>query len=441
MKDNECRELLQTSLKWQIGAFLLWNTLLVYLSLCFSHILIFYPPERPPIALFARFYLLAVFLVGFKYLTFTNFPDVSSSKDEFRKLFTSLNAFHVSILGTIVVYSYIFKEFGVILGFYRISYWGSSYSWAIGTMSSLTHLLRHQYLNYWYDPPFSRLAWVTKKVPETLLFSIVLNIVTMLIMNVFWILFKFEVPGFEYWSYGVFIVALDLLMARVLQNFLASPIKLDDENYLGEELCISGLTTKDGEIHFQCLQDLNRASVDRRAHIVNSNIQQWDLLLETCIKYMQKVPRHIQSYSTLKSKDIHIKPQQKIDDLKSLIVPIANFLYFIFNEHFEVKFRNDLFKLFTMAALSSKVVTKFITTPQISNSLLKNNALSLIVQTQTECLLEVQNYMKNDKEINAEQFISSITGNLRDIKKVYHEYASSISLRGEAMQVFSNIVL
>ena len=437
MKDNECRITLQNSSKWLLGAFTLWSFPLVYICLYLSPVSLLSPPNSPPLSLVSRFYVLFAILLSVKYLTFTNFPDVSSGKDEIRRLFTSISPFHMHIPASGILYPMLFKELGMVLGYARVSAWGSFYSMSLGVLSGLIYLFRHEYITYWFSPPYSRLKWLSITAPEVLVITIVVNIIFTALLNLVWLLWKYELGGVDYCSYGIVIYFVDALLTRVLQNFLAKPIRLDDENNLGEELAISGLSQKDVEIHFQCFQDLLRAPTARKLQIMDPKTSQWNILLDTAINYLSSVPRHIQNYTTLKNKQGVTYSRSSAP--QSAAVSAANNLYFLFNEPFEVKFRNELFKMFTMAALASNVVTKFVTATGSHNFVLKDNSLSMILQMQAETLTEVNKYLAIDPEISFSNFRGSIVDNLIEIKAVYSDYLTSISLRGDTLQILHKL--
>jgi hypothetical protein len=92
-----------------------------------------------------------------------------------------------------------------------------------------------------------------------------------------------------------------------------------------------------------------------------------------------------------------------------------------------------------MAALSSKVLTNFITSPGASHVILKDNSLSAVINAQAESLVELEKYKKIDEEIMDKQFRENVITNLKQIKMVYSEYMTSIPLRGEALQMLHNI--
>ena len=434
MKENESRAILQDSLKWQIGSFIFWSLPLVYTGLYLSPLLLLFPPEHITYYLFFRFYILLAILLSIKYLTFTYFPDVSTSKDEFRKLFTSITTFHFYVPASGILYPMLFKELGLVLGYSRITSWGSFYATTVGVAIAVAYLLRHEYINYWYDPPYSRLQWISIKAPEAFVVSVTFNSFIIIAANFFWFLWKYEFPGFDYWLYGVAIYFIDSLLTKILKNFLAKPTKLEFENNLGEELAISGLLLKDPEIHFQCLQDLNRASNNRKLKIMNPKTSQWNLLLETALNYLNKVPRHLQNYSIVKTRE-----KVNLNYSQNIFFDVLSWVYFVFNEPFEVKFRNELFKLFTMSALASKVLTKFVTASGMHSFILKDNSLSAIIQAQVETISEIDKYALIDKNSCLNQFRDSILLNLSDIKAVYSDYLTSISLRGDALQLLYKI--
>jgi hypothetical protein len=431
MKGNECKSTLQTSLKWQIGAFCFWSVPLVYICLYFSPMVQLYPPQSLNTYLFTRFYILIGILLGIKYMTISNFPDVSTWLDELRKLFTSINPFHMNILISGMMYPMLFKELGLILGYSRINSWGNFYATGLGIGMSVVYLLRHDYINYWYDPPYSRVHWVCLKVPEGFITSIIGNFFLTIGLSLIWMVWKYEIPGYDYYTYGVIVYFVDYLMTKVLCNFLAKPTRLDDENTLGEELAISGLLIKSPDVHFQCLQDLSRASNSRKLQIIDPKTTQWSLLQDTCLNYISSIPRHIQNYTTLKNKE---NVSYHRDMNYSLVYSLTTNLYFVFNEPFEVRFRNELFKMFTMAALASRVLTKFVVAPGMNSYVLKDNSLSCIIQAQADTIAELDKYTRIDPSIIYTKFRDGILFNLADIKAVYGDYLSSISLRGEALQ-------
>lgn len=439
MKENECSLTLQNSLKWLVGAFAFWGFLLVYLCLWLAPVFFAFEPCIPPLPLVSRFYVLFAILTSVKYLTFTNFPEVSSGRDELRKLFTSITPFHLHIVISCILYPMLFKELRMLIGYSKVSSWGNFYGLSLGLVVALAYLLRHEYITYWFNPSYSRLMWLGVKFPGVVITSISVNVALTIGLNLMWALWKYEIPGTEYWSYGTVVYTIENLLSRVLQNFLAKPIRLDDKNNLGEELAISGLTQKEPETHFQCFQDLLRASASRKLQIMDPKIPQWNLLLETGLNYLSKVPRHIQNYSTLKNKYQVFHSNRNSQQIQSFIISGANQLYFIFNEPFEVKFRHELFKMFTMAVLASNVLCKYVTARGSHNFVLQDSSLSMILQMQAETIAEVDKYLMIDPEISVKEFRESIVNNIIEIKEVYSDYLPSIALRGDTLQLLGKL--
>ena len=263
-----------------------------------------------------------------------------------------------------ILYPMLFKELGIILGYSRLSAWGNFYASGVGISMTIVYLFRHEYITYWHNPPYSRIKWILVIAPASLGISIAFNIILITVCNPIWAMWKHEIGGYEYFTYGIIVYFIDSLCVKTLQNFLSKPIKLDDENNLGEELSISGLGQKEISIHFHCFQDLLRASDTRKLKIMDPKISQWNLLLDIALNYMTAVPRHIQNYSTMKSKNnISYNPSGIDSSMQSFMISAVNNLYFLFNEPFEVKFRNELFRHFTIAALASNVITQFVITP------------------------------------------------------------------------------
>lgn len=252
--------------------------------------------------------------------------------------------------------------------------------------------------------------------------------------------------GFWYFyqdfAIGVIIYSIDWTCAAMLKNFLAKSTPLDDENAIGEQLAISGLTTNDSSIHFQCFQDLllvSRHNHERRLTIFDRKTSQWKILLDKGIDYISAVSRHVRTYSVKKSK---IRPSEVSSGMPAMqyyIVKLAYYVYYIFNEPFEVKFRNDLFKIFTMASLSSNVLTNFVVCSGMQTHILKDNSLSLILQAQVEALQDLEDYKSHDPEIDSGLFESNIKKNISDIRKEYKECLGSLSIRSDALGFIQNI--
>ena len=439
MTENECKTTLKTSFQWLASAFLLWAIPIIYTVLYFSHLLYFYSPQGCPLYLFMRVYLLFVLLMAFKYLTLSFFPDASSSLDEVRKLFTSVSYFHALIIASTVIYNVLFKELNYVLGFTRVSPWGSFLGMLGGVLSSTLYLLRHDYITYWYDPPFGRISWLCQKAPRLFIISLIVSVSSVVIGNVLWVFLRYEIAGTEYWTYLLVTSFVDSVLTSVMQNFLAKPSFLDDLNYLGEELAVIGLLTKDSEVHFQCLQDLSRASNSRKAGIMDVKSNQWTVVLELCLEYVNKVPKHIQNYSAMKTREKGVAYQRTAED-NPIVAQVSTWLYFVFNEPFEIKFRNQLFRYFTMAALSANVLTKFVTVPGLSNLVIRDNTLTAVIQSLADSLLELEKYQKVDPCISSSKFTSTLMGNLKVIKQVYQDYIKSLSLNTETIELlFSRV--
>ena len=132
---------------------------------------------------------------------------------------------------------------------------------------------------------------------------------------------------------------------------------------------------------------------------MNPKTSQWNLLLETALNYLNKVPRHLQNYSIVKTRE-----KVNLNYSQNIFFDVLSWVYFVFNEPFEVKFRNELFKLFTMSALASKVLTKFVTASGMHSFILKDNSLSAIIQAQVETISEIDKYALIDKNSCLNQF-------------------------------------
>jgi len=439
MTENECKTTLKTSFQWLASAYLLWAIPIIYTCLYFSHLLFFYSPQSCPLYLFLRVYLLFALLMAFKYLTLSFFPDSSSSLDEVRKLFTSVSYSHALIIASTVIYNVLFKELNHVLGFTRSTPYMSFLSMLAGILSSTLYLLRHEYITYWYDPPYGRLSWLFQKAPGLFIISLIISLSSILIGNVLWLFLRYEIAGTEFWTYVLLTSFIDFLLTSMMQNFLAKPSFLDDLNYLGEELAVIGLLTKDTEIHFQCLQDLNRASNSRKAGIMDLKSNQWTVVLELCLEYVNKVPKHIQNYSAMRTREKGVVYQRTAED-NPIVAQVSTWLYFVFNEPFEVKFRNQLFRYFTMAALSANVLTKFVTAPGLSSLVIRDNTLTAVIQSLADSLVELEKYQKVDPCISSTKFTSTLMGNLKGIKQVYQDYIKSLSLNTETIELlFSRV--
>lgn len=439
MTENECKATLKTSFQWLTAAFLLWAIPVIYTCLYFSHLLYFYQPIGCPLYLFLRVYILFALLMFFKYLTLSFFPDASSSLDEVRKIFTSISFFHALIIASIVIYNVLFRELNYVLGFTRVNAWMSFLSMLAGILSSLLYILRHDYIAYWFDPPFGRISWVCQNTPRLLVVSLVVSVSSVVLGNFIWLFLRYEIGGTEYWTYVFIITFLDSLLTTMMQNFLAKPSFLDDLNYLGEELAVIGLLTKDIEVHFQCLQDLNRASNSRKMAIMDYKSNQWTIVLELCLEYINKVPKHILNYSALKVREKGMVYQRTANE-HPVVAQVLTWLYFVFNEPFEIKFRNQLFKNFTMAALSANVIAKFVTAPGLASIVIKDNTLTSIIQSLADSLIELEKYQKVDPCISSAKFTITLMSNLKAIKEVYRDYISSLSLNTETIELlFSRV--
>jgi hypothetical protein len=376
-----------------------------------------------------------ILLMVVKYLTLSFFPDVSSSLDEIRKLFTSVSSSHGLIMASSIIYNVLFKEFGVFLGYPRFSHWSSFLANVSGAVSSLMFLLRHDYITYWYDPPFGRLSWMIHQFPNSLLMSLTSTVSSLILSNILWLFFKHEIGGFDSISLVLLITLSDWLLTKLMQNFLAKPCFLDDQNYLGEEVAINGLLLKDTTVHFQCLHDLSRASSSRKAGLLSAKGSQWLILLELCLEYITNVSKHIQSYSSLKMREKGNSYRKVTEGASGALNKFSTWVFFVFNEPFEVMFRNQLFKHFTMAALSSRVLTKFVVSPGMASFMVKDNTLALIMQAQADCLLELEKYKKIDPNICSSHFISTLRRDLTCIRDSYKDYVESLSLSTETLEL------
>lgn len=436
--ENECKKILRYHYQWISFAYLLWSAPLIYTALYLILFLSSSTQSSFSFFQFFRVYLLLVFLMSIKYMTLSFFPDVSSSIDEIRKLFTSVTYSHGLIFCSSVIYNVLFSEIASILFYPRLHQWSGFLGNITGIVSSTIYLLRHDYITYWFDPPFPRTNWLIRELPNVALMSLICSLISLTLSNTFWLFFKHEFGGFDSTVLSMILIFLDYLLTKMMQNFLAKPCYLDDQDYLGEEVAISGLLLKDTEVHFQCLNDLNRANSSRMAGLMEAKASQWSILLELGLDYVKKVPNHIKSYSGMKMKEKEIVYKKVNDGLPKVLSQVSTMLYFVFNEPFDVRFRNQLFKLFTMAALSSKVLTKFVVNPGLSSFIVRNDTLGLIVQAQAECLIELEKYRKVDPAITSNQFALTLRRDLMIIRECYSEYIRTLSLSAEVLELVFN---
>ena len=436
--ENECKKILRHHYQWICLAYLLWSAPLIYTSLYLILFLSSSTQSSFSFFQFFRVYLLFVFLMLIKYMTLSFFPDVSSSIDEIRKLLTSVNYSHGLMLSSMVIYNILFSEIASILSYPRLSQWSLFLGYTTGLVSSTIYLLRHDYIIFWFDPPFPRTNWLIRETPNLLIISLICSLISLLLSNIFWLLYKHEIGGFDSTVLSMILIFLDYLLTKMMQNFLAKPCYLDDQDYLGEEVAISGLNLKDTDIHFQCLNDLNRADSSRMAGLMEAKASQWSALQDLGLDYIKKVPNHIKNYSGIKMKEKEIVYKKAHEGMPALLSQVSTSLYFVFNEPFEVMFRNQLFSLFTMAALSSKVLTKFAVNPGLSSFIVRNDTLGLIVQAQAECLIELEKFRKIDPLITSTQFVLTLRRDLMIIRECYSEYIRTLSLNAEVLELVFN---
>lgn len=131
-----------------------------------------------------------------------------------------------------------------------------------------------------------------------------------------------------------------------------------------------------------------------------------------------------------------------------MLQQLNRFIYYIFNDPPEVKFRNELFSQFTLAALCSNTLTSFLINANkegYKTYVLRDNSLGLVLQTQAECLIDLYRYSDIDSELNCKYFIqgkvyTAISLNMSDLGKEYREYLSALSIRGECLELLEHMI-
>ncbi|CAG9314585.1 unnamed protein product [Blepharisma stoltei] len=444
MKDTACQDTLNLSLRWLTGSYIFWSVPLIYILLSISPLMFGYPAAGPSLALFIKVYCLFALILLVKYLTLTNFPDSCRTSDEIRKLFTSPKPFHALLAINMIVFPMLYREFGLSFAYIRnFDSWSYFQAIGLGFMEAIAFIAAHEHIVYWYDPPYGRIHWLALQIPSSFMKSLFFCATNLILMSILWTVTHLRLAYemsfyfiYQDFAIGAIVFNINYILTTMLKNFLAKPTLLDDENSIGEQLAISGLTINDENIHFQCFQDLLRVSknnYERRISIFDPKTSQWKILLDKGIDYISAVSTHIRSYAVKKSK---IRPNEMVSgmpDWQQLIFKFFYFMYYVFNEPFDVQFRNELFRITTMAALSSNVLTNFVTCSGMQSFILKDNSLSLILQAQVDALQDLENYKHNDPEIDTGLFESNIKRNIKEIKQEYKECFNSLSLRSDIL--------
>ena len=179
---------------------------------------------------------------------------MSKSSDAIRKLFTNMNAFHSMLIGSVFLYPLLYREVMNRLGY---AYYGDShttfYASGLGLLSGITYIIRHEHVNYWYCPPYARTRWLAMQAPSLFVKSVLFSGISYLILEFLWLVTHMSTGSsnnaYGRWAAGLVVYYIENLLVSVMMNFLAKPIRLDDENSIGEQYAISGLNTKDFSIN------------------------------------------------------------------------------------------------------------------------------------------------------------------------------------------------
>lgn len=158
-------------------------------------------------------------------------------------------------------------------------------------------------------------------------------------------------------------------------------------------------------------------------------------MLSKAIEYINTISTRIRNYNLYK----YPEPKRSHD----LLSQLNRFIYYIFNDPPEVKFRNDIFSQFTLAALCSNTLTSFLINANkegYKTYVLRDNSLGLVLQTQAECLLDLYKYAEVDPELNCKYFIQAISLNISDLAKEYKDYLSALSIRGDCMELVEDML-
>jgi hypothetical protein len=158
------------------------------------------------------------------------------------------------LAGSVFLYPLLYREIMNRLGY---PYYGDShttfYASGLGVLSGIVYIIRHEHVNYWYSTPFARTRWIAMQAPSLFVKSVIFSALGYLILEFMWLVTHLSSGSssnaYGRWAAGLVVYYIENLLVSIMMNFLAKPVRLDDENSVGEQYAISGLNSKDPSIH------------------------------------------------------------------------------------------------------------------------------------------------------------------------------------------------
>ena len=444
MKDTACEETVLLAQRWRLGAFYFWAAFVVLATLSLSPALLGQPPALPSFIQAFRIYLLYAILLGLRYMTFTHRPDINSETDAFRKLFTSLSAFHALIAVSALVYPVLYREAAIALGYSRGgSSFESSLACGVGLLNALLHLLRFEYTLIFYDQPYGRVQWLGMSVPGAFLKAAALSLLTFTGLSLAWALGRggdtVHVSAWVQLTASTQCVFLDHLLTSMLNNFLAKPVYLGDRNSIDEQLSVSGLTTNKVDLHYFCFQDLLQVSMrdhERRHMIMDRTTEQWEILFHKGLEYIRDVSQHVSSYAVQRGNAVDLPAH--LSGWQERLFEAALAVYYLFNQPFQVTFRNELFEKFTMATLACKTLTNFVVNSDLREHMTRDRTIGTLLEALMSAVLSIRQHKARDSRLNSDVTEAILTKHVLAIKKAYAPVLNNLSIKPDLLSQIHN---